>query len=146
MNELQHGLRVTYAVRGCRCDDCKAAHTAYMRKYLKGYHERKGRDRTKEYALVKSRGYTERRRKNDAIRRARKVGADIESFTNGEIFDRDGWVCGICDEPVPKDAKWPDPLSVSLDHIIPLSLGGAHSRENTRCSHLGCNVKRGNRQ
>ena len=36
-------------------------------------------------------------------------------------------------------------MSVSLDHIVPLSLLGPHSRANTRAAHLSCNVARGNR-
>lgn len=60
-----------------------------------------------------------------------------------EVFERDNWTCGICDEPVDQDIKWPDPRSVSLDHIVPLALGGAHSRANTQCSHLTCNVRKG---
>lgn len=78
-------------------------------------------------------------------RRARLRGGEWERFKPSEIFDRDGWTCGFCGLPVDANLSHPDPLSVSLDHIEPLSLGGAHSRENTRCAHLGCNVRRGNR-
>ena len=78
-------------------------------------------------------------------RRARLLSNDWESFDPVEIYERDGWVCGICELPVDRALAWPDPLSVSLDHIIPVSLDGPHTRANTRCSHLGCNSKRGNR-
>jgi 5-methylcytosine-specific restriction endonuclease McrA len=76
-------------------------------------------------------------------RRVRISGGDAEKFKAGEIYERDGWTCGICDEPVNRDLKWPDPLSVSLDHIVPVSRGGGHTRANTRCSHLICNTRRG---
>jgi hypothetical protein len=68
---------------------------------------------------------------------------DAESFDYREVYDRDGWVCGICSNPVDPEAKWPDPMSVSLDHIIPVSWGGRHSRDNAQCSHLRCNVRKG---
>lgn len=68
---------------------------------------------------------------------------DAESFDYREIYDRDGWVCGLCAEPVDRLLQWPDPLSVSLDHIIPVSRGGRHVRENAQCSHLRCNLSKG---
>jgi 5-methylcytosine-specific restriction endonuclease McrA len=78
-------------------------------------------------------------------RRARIQGNEWEVFDPIEVYERDGWVCGICDEPVDRAAPFPEPLSVSLDHVKPVSLGGSHTRDNTRCAHLRCNSKRGNR-
>jgi 5-methylcytosine-specific restriction endonuclease McrA len=88
-------------------------------------------------------GYSESKRAVDARRRARKSGAVVEKFTNGEIFDRDGWRCGICGKRINRKLVYPHPLSVSLDHVIPLSLGDEHSRANVRAAHLTCNVQRG---
>lgn len=82
----------------------------------------------------------------DQARRARKLGADAEVFSSTEVFERDAWVCGICSQPVDQALRYPDPMSASLDHVVPLSKGGAHTRDNTRCSHLSCNVRRGNRE
>ena len=78
-------------------------------------------------------------------RRARMRNNAWERFNPIDVYERDGWLCGICGDAVDRLAKAPDPLSVSLDHIVPVSLGGPHTRENTRCSHLGCNARRGNR-
>jgi len=72
-------------------------------------------------------------------------GLDAERFTKQSIFERDGWCCGICRKRIPRHARHPHPLSASLDHIIPLSKGGPHTRVNTRASHLRCNVRRNNR-
>lgn len=87
----------------------------------------------------------DRGRKSMHERRARLNGNEWEPFDPVEVYERDGWTCGICDLPVDRSLIWPDPASVSLDHIIPVSLDGPHTRANTRCSHLGCNSKRGNR-
>lgn len=87
----------------------------------------------------------ERMRRYAHERRARLRGNEWEQFEPSEVYDRDGWLCGICTLPVDPALTWPDPGSVSLDHITPVSLGGSHTRDNTRCSHLGCNSKRGNR-
>lgn len=68
-----------------------------------------------------------------------------EIFYKTEIFDRDGWVCHLCGDPIPREEKWPHPLSASLDHVIPVALGGDHSRANTAASHLRCNLQKGAR-
>lgn len=79
-------------------------------------------------------------------RRALTRGApDAEKFDYADIFERDGWVCGICTLPVDRDLKWPHPMSASLDHVTPLSRGGRHSRDNVQCSHLTCNLRKSNR-
>jgi len=80
---------------------------------------------------------------NDARRRARVKAATIEVFKPREIFDRDDWRCLICGTPIPSVVVWPHPQSASLDHIVPLSKGGSHSRSNTRCTHLACNLAKG---
>lgn len=80
----------------------------------------------------------------DQLRRARKRGVECERFSSREIFERDGWRCGICEHTVDSKLRYPNPRSASLDHVIPLSKGGGHTRSNTRCSHLECNVRRGN--
>lgn len=61
------------------------------------------------------------------------------------IAERDRWHCHICGLPVDSALPWPDPMSPSLDHVVPLSLGGAHAPENVRLAHVRCNTARGNR-
>ena len=62
-----------------------------------------------------------------------------------EIADRDSWFCGLCKLPVDATLAYPDPMSKSLDHIVPLSKGGAHDPSNAQLAHLRCNVSKGNR-
>lgn len=78
-------------------------------------------------------------------RRAAKRGVGSERFDPREVFDRDKWVCGICELSVDPRLAYPDPGSASLDHIVPLALGGPHSRANTQCAHLYCNSVKGAR-
>lgn len=75
-------------------------------------------------------------------RRAAKYGVGYEPFADAEIFDRDGWVCGICGRRVKPSRHHRDQDGPSIDHIIPLSAGGTHSRTNVRLTHLRCNVRR----
>lgn len=78
-------------------------------------------------------------------RRALRQAARVEDVNSQEVFERGAWACGICAEPIPRVVLWPHPLSPSLDHIVPLSLGGAHSYENTQPAHLACNMSKGAR-
>jgi len=43
------------------------------------------------------------------------------------------------------EVSHPHPESLSIDHIMPLSLGGKHIRANVQLTHLICNLKKGNR-
>lgn len=53
-------------------------------------------------------------------------------------------VCGICGRPIDSGLKHPHPMSKSLDHIVPISLGGhPFDRENMQAAHLMCNLQKG---
>jgi len=77
--------------------------------------------------------------------RARHYGVYYEPVDRLKVFERDGWFCMLCQQPVDRGFAWPHPQSVSLDHVVPLSLGGAHSYLNTQCAHLRCNIAKGAR-
>lgn len=84
-------------------------------------------------------------RRKTQLRRARTMGAEAESVDRDAVGDRDGWKCGICRHRVGRKLAYPHPRSASLDHVVPLSQGGAHTYANVRISHLECNLTRGNR-
>jgi len=46
------------------------------------------------------------------------------------------------DEPIEEDSGRARrrPLSASIDHIIPVALGGTHTRSNVQITHLFCNL------
>lgn len=89
--------------------------------------------------------YSLKKRNDKAVRAARLRAAQAERFDPRDVYERDGWICGICSVPVDRRLRHPDPMSASLDHVTPVSHGGDHTRANTRCSHLVCNTRRGNR-
>ena len=62
-----------------------------------------------------------------------------------EVYERDGWVCGLCDLPIDSSLAWPHKWSASLDHVVPQShmLIPDHSADNLRAVHLQCNSMRG---
>lgn len=82
-------------------------------------------------------------RKSAQKRRAVKRSAFVESFSIEEIFARDNGKCWICSSPVDNSLAYPDPMSKSLDHKVPLARGGKHSRSNAGLSHLVCNMRKG---
>lgn len=155
----------------CGADDCqqklKAEQIARTLRKAREYRERTGkwpsqvngkpehRARSNAKAVAKraarqaaglpAQPWNEARKAAYQRRRAAKHGAAAEKFTPLEIFERDGWRCGICGRKVNRDLAYPHPKSASIDHVEPLSLGGEHSRANTRLAHLDCNIQRGNR-
>ena len=61
------------------------------------------------------------------------------------VVARDGSDCKLCGETVDMSLVYPDPMSRSVDHIVPKSLGGQNNLANYQLAHLTCNVRRGNR-
>lgn len=72
-------------------------------------------------------------------RRAIKVEATVGPVSRIRVFERDGWVCGICHVRVDSSVVWPAPGSAVLDHIVPLAKGGEHSMGNVQLAHAKCN-------
>lgn len=79
------------------------------------------------------------------FRRERVAAVTVETFTRLEIFVRDNWTCGICSHPIEAQRRHPDPLSPSIDHIVPIARGGTHERSNVQAAHLVCNLRKGTR-
>ncbi|MGV9800495.1 HNH endonuclease [Mycobacterium sp. NPDC003449] len=82
---------------------------------------------------------------NNAKRRQQQRGTAVEPIIPQQIFKRDNWICHLCGMAVDPSLSHPDPMSASLDHITPLSDGGTHTEDNVACSHLRCNLSKGNR-
>lgn len=71
------------------------------------------------------------------IRRKRaQKGTQVEPVSIHRVAERDGWTCAICGLAVTR-ATW------SLDHVQPLSKGGAHTYANVVLAHRSCNSRRG---
>lgn len=88
----------------------------------------------------------EAKRKRDLIkakrRRAAQRRADAEDVDRDVVGQRDGWRCGVCKRRIDRAKVYPDPMSPSLDHVMPLAQGGRHTYANTRITHLTCNIRR----
>jgi len=78
-----------------------------------------------------------------------KVNNDFNQRLRGrritQLLARDGDKCPICQTVLNRkiiDNK--DPMYITFDHIVPLSLGGLDLIQNIRLAHQKCNRQRGN--
>ena len=79
--------------------------------------------------------YNDKSRKHRALKAKATIG---EISSRYEIYKRDSGICGICEELVQYE-------DYHLDHIIPLSKGGAHADFNLQVTHSWCNLSKGNK-
>lgn len=102
-------------------------------------------DRLRKAARVWARQNPDSRLEMNERRRARKLALQSEPVDIAAVWDRDEGKCWICSSVVPRDAKYPHPLSRSLDHVIPLAKGGGHTFSNVALAHLRCNISKQDR-
>lgn len=75
---------------------------------------------------------------NNKRRAAKYANGPVESIDLETLFKRDKGICGICKEECTMNEG-------SIDHIVPISKGGAHTWNNVQLAHLPCNIRKGNR-
>lgn len=84
---------------------------------------------------------------NSQRRRARKLALPVEKYTIVDILMRDGDDCVLCGEPLDLDTAFPDPRSLTVEHLEciswPRSAGDVLA--NVAAAHYLCNVRRCNR-
>ena len=144
-----------------QCKECvynraKAKQTAHPEAYKLRYDAvnlaRKGkvarwykdnRDKRKAYGKVYYTKNSQKAREKGRKRRALMLGVYRETYHDIDIYERDGWMCGICGQKINKRTKHPDPRSKSSDHIVAISAGGADAPINLQAAHLRCNQGKG---
>lgn len=113
---------------------------------IRGQRQRRANpEAARQWAREYGRRNAEKRRDYARLRRALKLsgGQPVERIDTAAVMERDHWICGICENRILRSRRWPDRLSASMDHVIPLSLGGGHTYENIQAAHLGCNMAKG---
>lgn len=73
------------------------------------------------------------------VRRSRLANVLSEPYDRFEIFERDKWVCQLCKKRIGKRFTGRHPRAASIDHQIPLELGGPDTPANVTAAHFGCN-------
>jgi 5-methylcytosine-specific restriction endonuclease McrA len=96
------------------------------------------RQRVREWAAQNPARRRERKRLDQAVRRARKLGQFVESVDPQRVFERDEGICGICGGEVDRE-------DFHVDHMVPLAKGGKHSYANVQLAHPACNLRKGAR-
>jgi len=121
---------------------------AYTAEYQRAHPERK-REHDRRYArrhsaeIVKrvkrwQRENPERTREHLRKSKAKRRGAgEARTFSREAVWERDGGRCHICGGRCDHD-DW------HMDHLVPLSRGGAHAPDNVAVSHPRCNRRRFN--
>jgi len=94
------------------------------------------------YAKSKKKYYKEKRLNQDNL-----IDKDISLET---LFERDKGICYLCGELCDwSDHEWKNGNHYtgnnypSIEHVVPLALGGKHQWENVRLAHFKCNVAKG---
>jgi len=73
-------------------------------------------------------------------------GGFYEPLSSGAIRERyrqQHAPCAICADAIDYGAKAPDPMALSLDHIVALANGGTHYEDNIQPAHFICNSYKG---
>jgi 5-methylcytosine-specific restriction endonuclease McrA len=118
----------TSGLRTLQCKDCLSPFTYLVVTRLPDY-----------CATCRDKRLAETKRDRRKARKVKQRGAQTEPVNARRVYERDQWRCGLCRRKVNQALRYPHPKSPSLDHVVPLAVGGEHSMANTQLAHLDCN-------
>jgi len=81
--------------------------------------------------------FKETRARQGQVKRFKKASAP--NIVARLYYKYDG-LCGICKETIDLTLKHPNRMSLSIDHILPISKGGNNFQNNLQPTHLICNM------
>ena len=142
------------------CEPCLLAMREYKKtNYYKNYDKNikrlkkyKASDKAKEtlriYVQKNADAFRVRNTEKERRRRANKVNAGIEFYTEEQVLNLYGTNCGICNKPIDLTASrrvgrgnWQ--LGLHIDHKIALIKGGSDTLDNVQPAHALCNLNKG---
>ncbi len=74
--------------------------------------------------------------RSGAPEKVRRPGRTKTVLLRKALLKRHGNRCHWCKRPMARG-------SISIEHLVPLALGGDNSWENLRLAHVRCNMRRG---
>lgn len=111
------------------CRQCQKVYNAAQ-------YARKGEEMREQVKAYNARvGYYPRRQ---ARLRAISYGRNTDNYSREDIIRRDNSICHICGGSV-------EPRDLTLDHVIPLALGGDDIASNVKVAHRECNRRKGSK-
>lgn len=147
-NKTPHGTNSGYQYWGCPCPSCLAAHKAYQREY----HQRNQAAKNEKTRLWRrlNPGYESELYQRSASRRAsRKINSRAYKFKKRSLNCNHTCVTPGAISKI--EAAWGHRCyycnrgAESMDHLVPLSKGGANCVENLVPSCKSCNSKKGSK-
>ena len=116
------------------CDDC-ARLVATEKRITRGQH-----GRYCDFCRLRRRreSYRVKTAKRQKVLNPIRISADV-------LIERDGNVCHICLTEIDLSLARNNRFGATIDHVIPVSKGGADTLENMKLAHWICNIKKGNR-
>ena len=86
------------------------------------------------------------RRESYRIKSARRQGITNPIRVSADaLIERDGNVCHICLTEIDLSLARNSRFGATIDHVIPISKGGADTLDNMKLAHWICNIKKGNK-
>lgn len=115
--------------------ECGDKHSVFCCLSCSERHERKHEHQTERHKAFMR---TQKRKREKQL-----SAGFVEEVTYDAIYQRNKGICQVCGLPVHPlkgiDNNWDG----TIDHIIPLSLGGKHSMANCQLAHRICNSLKG---
>lgn len=110
--------------------------SVWQKSYREAHKEERAARMKGEIAVLSNRA-------GQARRKARKLSNVAEAYEYLDIFVRDDWTCQVCFYPIDPELKYPNPGFGTIDHVVPLVLGGSDTEDNVTAAHLVCNQRKG---
>ena len=118
---------------------CKACVNKSLKEWRRAHRERINAQ-NREWRVANKSKVRALQQIGDVVRRRRMKAVVSEPIDPMVIFQRDKWRCKMCGRKTPRSLMGTNnPSAPSIDHIIPLSLGGPHTKRNLRCLCRRCN-------
>lgn len=88
----------------------------------------------------------QRRRKKDTdSRKSQRRRAAGDPVPLSQVVAVRGQRCHICHRKIDLNLSGRQPMGPTIDHILPVSMGGTNDLANLNIAHRVCNLRRGNR-
>ena len=123
------------------CKDCRAAKLLHWKQ-----RREKNRDRLNSLRKLSRQQPARAQYEKDSARR--RKGAFVGDYSRATVLETYGAICHLCnltiDLEAPKQVgKTGWEVGFHIDHVIPISKGGADNLANVRPAHAYCNQRKG---